>query len=168
MIKKIFGWLAKILAGFILASVLTVVLYKFIPPPITPPMIIRVFEGILNGKNIGIEKTWKSYQEISPNLFRAFISGEDGRFLSHEGIDWKAVENAKKYNQAHAGVRKHGASTITMQTAKNTFLWHGRVYARKALEVYFTYMIEAIWGKKRILEIYRLLMLTKRTSEISK
>jgi monofunctional biosynthetic peptidoglycan transglycosylase len=154
MIKLFFKIIFALIIGFLVMSLLTVVVYKFVPPPLTPIMVLRVIEGVFDGQMVGITKTWKSYEEISPNIYRALVSGEDARFMSHNGIDWKAVENAKRYNAAHEGVRKHGASTITMQTAKNAFLWHGRNYVRKGLEAYFTYLIEAIWGKKRILEIY--------------
>ncbi len=141
-------------SGFIAGSVILVVIFKFIPPPVTPLMIIRVVESIGEVEAVGIEKKWVGYEDISPNLFRAVISGEDGRFMRHGGIDWRAVEHAQRYNKIHKGKRVHGASTITMQTAKNTFLWHDRNFIRKGLEVYFTYLIEFIWGKKRILEIY--------------
>ena len=154
MFWKIIKIIFALTFSFVIGSVLLVVFYKFIPPPVTPVMIIRVFESVIEGEPVGINKTWKSYDEISPNFFRAAISGEDGRFMSHEGVDWKAVEDAKRYNEIHKGKKKRGASTITMQTAKNAFLWHGRNYFRKALEVYYTYLIEIIWGKKRILEIY--------------
>jgi len=130
-------------------SIIWVLSYKIMPPPATPIMIIRLFEG-----SPGIKKQWKSYEDVSPNLFKAVIAAEDARFFEHNGIDWDAVEDAKKYNQRHKGKKKRGASTITMQTAKNAFLWHGRNYLRKGMEVYFTYLIEQVWGKKRILEIY--------------
>lgn len=130
------------------------VVYKFFPVPLTPTMVLRVMEGAAEGRSVGIDKDWVSYDEISPNFFRAVISGEDGRFLRHNGIDWKAVDAAKKYNERNKGKKLRGASTITMQTAKNTFLWQGRNYIRKGLEVYFTYLIETVWGKKRILEVY--------------
>ncbi|MDQ1265948.1 MAG: monofunctional glycosyltransferase [Bacteroidota bacterium] len=154
IIKKIFKWLLYLFAGFFGVSIITVFIYKFLPPPVTPPMLFNTIGGIFEGKWVGIEKDWVSYDEVSPNLFRAVISGEDGRFMRHDGIDWKAVEQAKRYNKIYEGRKKRGASTITMQTAKNTFLCHARNYFRKALEVYFTYLIEAIWGKKRILEVY--------------
>ena len=139
---------------FLIFSIGTVVLYKYINPPVTPHMIIRVIEGLIEGDPVWIDKDWANYEDISPNVFRAFVGAEDARFMSHEGIDWRAVEDAKKYNKRHAGKKKRGASTITMQTAKNTFLPHSRNYVRKAVEVYFTYLIEYIWGKKRILEVY--------------
>lgn len=148
LIKKIFKWTFSLIIGFLLFSLLWVVAYKFINPPITLHMFFRLFEGY------GIDKEWKDYEEISPYFFKACIGGEDGRFMTHEGVDWKAVEDAKKYNERNAGKKKRGASTITMQTAKNAFLWQGRNYVRKAMEVYFTYLIEYFWGKKRILEVY--------------
>jgi monofunctional biosynthetic peptidoglycan transglycosylase len=103
---------------------------------------------------VGIEKRWVPYEEISPSFIRAVVSGEDARFMRHDGVDWKAVEAAQRYNALHRGRRTHGASTITMQTAKNTFLWHGRNYVRKGLEMYYTFLIEKLWGKRRILEVY--------------
>lgn len=154
MLKKIFNILFKLIIGFFLITILWVVIYKFFPPPITPVMVIRIFEGWFEGKVIGIQKKWADYEEINPNFFRAVISAEDAKFLRHEGFDWKAIEDAKRYNEIHKGKKKRGASTLSMQTAKNTFLWHGRNYVRKALEAYFTLLIEYIWGKKRILEVY--------------
>lgn len=117
-------------------------------------MVFRLGEGVLEGKWVGIHKDWESYNNISTNLFRACVAAEDARFMQHGGIDWHAVKEAEKYNELHKGKKKRGASTITMQTAKNTFLTHARNYLRKGFEVYFTYLIEAIWGKRRILEIY--------------
>jgi monofunctional biosynthetic peptidoglycan transglycosylase len=156
--KKFFKFIFKFIlySGiiFILMSVGTVVLYKFVPPPVTPHMIIRVIEGLIDGDPVWIEKDWVSYEEISPNLFRAVIGAEDARFMTHKGVDWKAVEASKRYNERYKGKKKRGASTVTMQTAKNTFLPHTRIMVRKAVEVYFTYLIEYIWGKKRILEVY--------------
>lgn len=154
MFWKIIKFILWSIAAFFAFSILTVVVYRFVPPPITPLMVIRMLEGGIEGRWVGIEKDWVSYDEISPNLFRAVTSAEDGRFMRHNGIDWKAVEAAKKYNEAKKGKKLRGASTISMQTAKNTFLWHGRNYVRKGLEAYFTYLIEYIWGKKRILEVY--------------
>jgi monofunctional glycosyltransferase len=154
MIRLIFKIIFKIIRIFFLSSVIIVFIYKIIPPPVTPIMTGRVVEGLLDGEVTGIKKSWKDFDEISPNVFSAFVSAEDKRFLRHHGIDWKAVEQAKRYNEIYKGRKMRGASTITMQTAKNTFLSHNRNYLRKAFEVYFTYLIEAVWGKKRILEIY--------------
>jgi monofunctional biosynthetic peptidoglycan transglycosylase len=154
LIKKIFKIIFWLIISFFIYSILIVVVYKWIPPPFTPFILIRVAEGLIDGSPVGIDKTWESYNDISPNVFRAVISGEDARFMKHNGIDWKAVQGAESYNKLHKGSRLHGASTISMQTAKNAFLWQGRNYIRKGLEVYFTYLIEAIWGKKRIIEVY--------------
>ncbi len=152
--KRLFKYFAKLILFFLSSSILVVIVYKFIPPPFTPIMILRVFEGWFEGENIGIRKRWVSYEEISVNLFRAVVSAEDARFMNHNGFDWDAIEAAKRYNESRKGKRLRGASTISMQTAKNAFLWHGRNYVRKALEAYFTVLIELIWGKKRILEVY--------------
>ncbi|MBX3044220.1 MAG: monofunctional biosynthetic peptidoglycan transglycosylase [Candidatus Kapabacteria bacterium] len=156
--KKLFKFLIKYIfytaVIFIVLSVGTVVLYKYVNPPVTPHMIIRVIEGLIEGDPVWIKKSWIDYDETSTNIFRAFVGAEDARFMTHEGIDWRAVEDSKKYNKLHKGKKKRGASTITMQTAKNTFLPHSRTYIRKGFEVYFTYLIEFFWGKKRILEVY--------------
>lgn len=152
--KKIAKWVFGCIAAFIVASVLTVAVYTVLNPPITPLMLIRPIDGILEGKSVGINKEWANYEDISKHFFRAVIAAEDAKFLKHDGFDRKAIEAAKKYNERHKGKKKRGASTISMQTAKNTFLWHGRNYLRKGLEAYFTVLIEAVWGKKRILEVY--------------
>lgn len=154
MIKAIFRFLLKFTLYFFLSSIGIVVLYRFVNPPITPIMIIRMFEGWFEGKNIGIKKKWVPYEKISQNVFRAVVSAEDAKFMSHNGFDWDAIESARRYNEARKGKKLRGASTISMQTAKNVFLWHGRNYVRKALEAYFTILLELIWGKKRILEVY--------------
>ncbi|MGB9702170.1 MAG: monofunctional biosynthetic peptidoglycan transglycosylase [Candidatus Kapaibacteriota bacterium] len=154
MIKKIAIILFKTFIYFLISSVLIVVIYKVINPPITPLMVIRAFEYIFEGREVKIDKSWASYEDINKKLFKALVSGEDARFMTHKGFDWKAIKAAQRYNDRMDGEKKRGASTITMQTAKNTFLWHGRNYVRKALEAYFTVLIEAIWGKKRIIEVY--------------
>lgn len=154
IIIKILKFLMYSVLVFFVSSLLIVVIYKFISPPFTPVMVIRIFEGWFEGKNISISKKWVPYEDISPNIFRAVVSAEDAKFMKHDGFDWQAIDNAKKYNERKHGTKMRGASTISMQTAKNTFLWHGRVYIRKALEAYFTVLTEFIWGKKRILEVY--------------
>lgn len=154
IIKKILKWLLLSIAAFVIISVFWVLMYKFINPPATPIMFIRVVESWFDGESIGIEKDWVSWDKINKNFYRAALAAEDARFMQHDGIDWKAVEAARKYNERHKGKKKRGASTITMQTAKNAFLWHGRNYLRKGLEAYFSILIETIWGKKRILEVY--------------
>jgi monofunctional biosynthetic peptidoglycan transglycosylase len=154
MFLKILKWLFKISIYLIVLSVVLTAVYTIIPPPLTPLMLIRMGEGLADAKAVGISKDWESYENISPHVFRAVIAAEDGRFLKHEGFDWKAIENAMKRNERAKGKKVYGASTISMQTAKNAFLWPGRTYVRKGLEAYFTVLIEALWGKKRILEVY--------------
>lgn len=161
--KRIFSLIARIVIGFVVVSIVVVVAARFIPIFITPLMVIRLVEGGFAGKWVGIDKTWVPMEEISPNMARAVIASEDARFLTHTGIDWDAVQEAKRRNErieklvAFGRIKKkrlYGASTITMQTAKNAFLFPSRTYFRKALEAYFTYLIEFVWGKRRILEVY--------------
>lgn len=158
MLGKIFLFLLKLIGkiafAFFLISILSVALFKFVNPPVTSVMALDFLESLFEGKKAQIVKEWKSYDEISPAVFQAVIAAEDARFLRHDGIDWKAVEEARKYNERHKGKKLRGASTISMQTAKNVFLCHSRSYVRKAFEAYFTVLIEAVWGKKRILEVY--------------
>jgi monofunctional glycosyltransferase len=163
MFKRILSLVARIALGFVVVSLALVVVSRFIPIFLTPLMVIRLVEGGFAGKWVGVEKTWVAAEDISPNIMRAVIASEDARFLAHNGIDWEAVQEAQRRNErterlASAGKikkkRLYGASTITMQTAKNAFLFPSRTYVRKALEAYFTYLIEFIWGKRRILEVY--------------
>ena len=154
MLKKTLLILSQTTVFMLLASVLTVATYSVINPPLTPVMIVNSVTAIFSDENIIPEKQWVAYEDISPNFFHAVLAAEDARFMRHKGFDWKAIEHARKYNERHAGKRKHGASTVTMQTAKNTFLLHQRNYIRKGLEAWFTVLIEALWQKRRILEVY--------------
>jgi monofunctional biosynthetic peptidoglycan transglycosylase len=114
-----------------------------------------MYEQYSNDKEIVFKKTWVPIDEISVQLQRAVISSEDQNFATHYGFDMDAIEKAYKYNQNKSGSKPaRGASTISQQTAKNVFLWQGRNYIRKALEAYFTVMIELLWSKERILEVY--------------
>jgi monofunctional biosynthetic peptidoglycan transglycosylase len=131
---------------FVVISVLWVTAYRFIPPPITATMIGNAVAGD------GLTKDWMSLSEIDPDIARAVIAGEDGKFCSHDGFDAEAIQKAMRYNAR--GGRIRGGSTISQQTAKNAFLWQGGGYARKALEAWFTLLIENIWGKRRIMEVY--------------
>ena len=154
MIKKFFIIILKIIFCLILFSIILTAAYTVINPPITPLMLIRSIEYITEGKSPKINKDWVSYNNVSKKVFRAIISGEDARFMRHRGFDWKAIEAAQKYNERMKGRKVRGASTVTQQTAKNTFLWPTRSWIRKGLEAYFTVLIEAVWGKQRILEVY--------------
>ncbi len=139
-------WFLGITVGF-------TVLYSFLPVPLTPLMVIRCFEQSADPKRtVRCEKDWVSFDAISPKLQLAVVCAEDQEFLEHEGFDFNAIEKAYAYNQTHK--RKRGASTISQQTAKNVFLWPSRSWLRKGLEVYFTFLIETIWSKKRIMTVY--------------
>lgn len=133
----------KILFGFIALSLLMVVIYRFVPPPVTLTMLFDPN---------GITKDWTSLDEIDPDMARAAIAGEDGKYCSHHGFDVDAIAKAAIHNAS--GGRIRGGSTISQQTAKNVFLWQGGGFVRKGLEAWFTVLIEAIWGKKRIMEVY--------------
>jgi monofunctional glycosyltransferase len=152
MIKKIFNWLKKAFFWFLGLSILTVIIFKWVPIPITPLMITRVIENKIDGNDAVLSHDWVPLEDISPNLQKAVIASEDGNFLKHSGFDFAAMQKAFKNNQK--GKRLKGGSTISQQTAKNVFLWQGRSYLRKGLEAYFTVLIELIWGKERIMEVY--------------
>ena len=145
-----FFW--KACLWFNIISLFFVVLYKFVPVPFTPLMAIRYFENSADGKNIETKHDWVPLEDISKNLQKAVIASEDGRFFEHSGFDFEAIQKAAVGN--FKGKKLKGGSTITQQTAKNVFLWQGRSYIRKGLEVYYTFLIELIWGKERILEVY--------------
>lgn len=133
---------------------LSVILYRFINPPFTPIMIIRAAGQIAAGEPVRLRKHWVPLDEIAPSLQLAVVSSEDNRFLEHHGFDIDAIEKARDYNQRHKGKKVMGASTISQQTAKNVFLWPQRSWLRKGLEAYFTFLIELVWNKKRIMEVY--------------
>jgi monofunctional biosynthetic peptidoglycan transglycosylase len=139
---------------FFVFTIQVVVIHKYVNPLITPLMIERVLEGLFTGAPAGIHKRWVSMEEISPNMVRAVMASEDQKFLEHNGFDWEAINKALKYNKKKKGKKVHGASTISQQTAKNVFLWPSRMWVRKGFEVYFTFLIEAIWSKERIMEVY--------------
>ncbi len=145
-----FFW--KLIIWFNIISLFFVVLYKFVPVPYTPLMVIRYFENKSAGKNIETKHHWVPIEDISKNLQKAVIASEDGRFFEHNGLDFSAMRKAAVGN--FKGKKLKGGSTITQQTAKNVFLWQGRSYFRKALEAYYTVLIELVWGKQRILEVY--------------
>ncbi|WP_209346930.1 monofunctional biosynthetic peptidoglycan transglycosylase [Pontixanthobacter sp. CEM42] len=143
MLTRLTKLIAKIILWFIGLSLAFVLLFKFVPPPITATMV-------MNGD--GITKDWESLSNIDRNLVSAVIAGEDGKFCSHNGFDREAIEKAIKRNAQ--GGRIRGGSTISQQTAKNVFLWQGGGYVRKGFEAWFTFLIENIWGKRRIMEVY--------------
>lgn len=152
MIKKIRNFIKKALLWFLGLSILSVILFKWVPVPMTPLMVIRVVESKFDDTETVFSHDWEPLENISPNLQKAVIASEDGNFLKHSGFDFDAMQKAFKSNQK--GKKIKGGSTISQQTAKNVFLWQGRSYLRKGLEAYFTVLIELIWGKERIMEVY--------------
>jgi len=150
--KIVIGLIQKAIFWFLAVSLIWVLIYRFINPPITYLMLQRAVERKIDGKDLKINKSWMRIEDISTNLKKAAMAGEDINFLNHWGFDFKAMESAFVKNKNGKKVR--GGSTISQQTAKNVFLWPGRSYIRKAFEAYFTVLIEIIWGKERILEVY--------------
>ena len=148
MIKRFFRFIFKVIGWFLLISILLVVVYKWIPVPATPLMVIRYFEH----PEESVRHDWVPIEEISPNLQLAVVASEDQNFLDHNGFDYKAIQKAIEENRN--GKRTRGASTISQQTAKNVFLWPQRSWVRKGFEAYFTFLIELFWSKERILEVY--------------
>jgi len=143
---RLFRLVVKIVLWFVVISVAWVALYRFVPPPVTFTMLGNALDGR------GIHKRWMPLSEIDPDMARAAIAGEDSRFCSHHGFDFGAI--AKAYAHNERGGRIRGGSTISQQTAKNVFLIQSGGYVRKAVEAWFTLLIETLWGKKRIMEVY--------------
>ena len=153
-LKFLLRFIKYLLIVFFTSSIFFVVLYRFVNPPVTPLMLIRTLQQTVNGEPLRLKKNWKSLDEIASNLQLAVVASEDNRFLEHSGFDLEAIKKARDYNENKKGKKIHGASTISQQTAKNVFLWPDRTWLRKGLEVYFTFLIETVWGKKRIMEVY--------------
>jgi monofunctional biosynthetic peptidoglycan transglycosylase len=139
--------LKRILLTLLIGHLLYLILLKWIFPPVTLTQMGSLFAGD------GLKRDYVSIEKINPNMRLAVIAAEDQLFPDHNGFDWKSIVKAMDYNKRKPG-RVRGASTLSQQTAKNVFLWQGRSWFRKGLEVYFTFMIEMIWGKQRILEMY--------------
>ena len=149
--RSVWGRLGRTMVSLVLifgliGPVLVTAAYRVIPPPITYLMVERVFEGR------GFDRRWRSLDDISPTLVRSVIAAEDAKFCSHRGFDFGAMQKALAHNERSR--RTRGGSTISQQTAKNIFLWPDRSYVRKGLEAYFTVLIEGLWGKRRIMEVY--------------
>ena len=148
-ITKILKWLA---VGFLAISVLSVLVYRWVPVYVTPLMLIRCGESIIDGKTPAIHHRWVPLEEMSKYMPVAVIASEDANFLSHHGFDFDAIRAAAK--DMKKGKRRRGASTISQQTAKNVFLTPSSTWLRKGLEAYFTVLIELLWSKERIMEVY--------------
>lgn len=153
MRNRISRFLWKSGTWFFGSTLFFVVFFRFVPVPVTPLMLIRSVEQLMAGQKLQMKHTWVSIDAISKNLALAVICSEDQNFMNHFGVDIKAIERSVEASKKGTG-RLRGASTITQQTAKNVFLWPDRSWVRKGLEVYFTLLIEIIWNKQRILEVY--------------
>ena len=150
IIKQVF---LKLLKWFIIASIATILIYRVIPPPFTPLMIIRCGEQIFDKKrDFSFKKDWVAYENINNNIKLAIITSEDQRFKFHHGFDFEAMQKALKNNSKNKKLK--GGSTISQQLAKNLFLWPSRSYIRKGFELWFTFWIELLWPKERVLEVY--------------
>jgi monofunctional biosynthetic peptidoglycan transglycosylase len=147
MMGALIVWVLRILTLLLLLPPALILLYRFVPPPVTPLMVIRSIQGHPRTSH------WVSADEISPEMFRAAIASEDAKFCRHHGFDWQAMnQDFERYEEGVGKLR--GASTISMQTAKNLFLWPGRTFLRKGLEAPLTAELELILTKKRIIELY--------------
>lgn len=152
LLTKVLKILIKTLLFLVIFSVLVTLLLKWVAVPVTPLMVIRCIEQKSQGKEMVLKHDWVNMDNISPKLQLAVVCSEDQNYLKHYGFDWGAIEKAMKANES--GKKLRGGSTISQQTAKNVFLWPGRSYIRKGLEAYFTLLIETLWSKERIMEVY--------------
>lgn len=141
--RRVTGFLLKLILALLLLGLVLVIVFRFVPVPITATMLMD---------ENGVTKDWEPLSAIDRDLVRAVIAAEDGKFCSHDGFDRAAIEQAMRRNLQ--GGRIRGGSTISQQTAKNVFLWQGGGYFRKGLEAGFTFLIERLWGKRRIMEVY--------------
>ncbi len=151
-LKKIGSYLISIIKWFFISTIVVVILYRFIPVFITPLMLIRSVEQIFGKDDFVCKKDWVGQDELPDNMQLAVVCAEDQKYLDHSGFDIEAIEKAMKHNKKSKRIK--GASTISQQTAKNVFLWPGRSWVRKGLEVYFTFLIEIFWSKERIMTVY--------------
>ena len=152
MWRTIRKWLLILVAFFFTSTLLAVIVYKYLPVYVTPLMVIRTVEQKRNDEKLVWHHKWVRIEEISPFLAQAVVASEDNLFLTHNGFDVNEIKKAIEERKTTG--RRRGASTISQQTAKNVFLWPESSYVRKGFEVYFTFLIEKIWGKRRIMEVY--------------
>lgn len=150
--KRILRYIRNLIIFFFASTILSVVALRFIPVYITPLMVIRSVEQLVKGEKVVMKHKWVPKEKISRHLPMAVIASEDNRFASHNGFDFKEISKAIEENKKRKKAR--GASTISQQTAKNVFLWPSSSWVRKGFEVYFTVLIELIWDKERIMEVY--------------
>ena len=150
--RRVFKYITYCLLIFLVSTVLTVAVYRWLPVPITPLMVIRCVQNIHNGETAAIHHKWVPLKQISPYLPVAVMASEDQNFMHHHGFDFNAIQDAAI--ERLEGKRSRGGSTISQQTAKNVFLWPQSSWLRKGFEVYFTVLIELMWPKERIMEVY--------------
>jgi len=152
VLKTIQKWLQGLVIFFFASTILTVVAYRWLPVYVTPLMVIRCVEQIGRGEQIRLRHHWVPLNEMSKYMPVAVMASEDQRFMEHHGFDFEAIDKA--IQESKGGKRQRGGSTISQQTAKNVFLWPSHSWVRKGLEAYFTALIELIWSKQRIMEVY--------------
>ncbi|MFN8238796.1 MAG: monofunctional biosynthetic peptidoglycan transglycosylase [Chitinophagales bacterium] len=155
-LRNIWKWTKRAIIAFFVLSILSTLVFRFIPVPVTPLMLIRSVEQMADGQMPVIRKDWVPLKEMSSNIVLAVIASEDQKFAEHFGFDFEAIEKVVKQNEKlkKRGKPIKGGSTISQQCAKNVYLFPQRSYLRKGLEVYFTFLIELVWSKKRIMEVY--------------
>lgn len=152
MLRSLFRRLFKYLLWFMAASVVLVAVLRWVPPPGTMVMVERKVGSWVDGQPIDLQRDWRSWEQLPDSLKVAVIAGEDQHFAEHHGFDLPAIQQALAHNERGGSIR--GASTLSQQVAKNVFLWSGRSWLRKGLEAWFTLLIETLWTKQRILEVY--------------
>ena len=145
--RRVRNVLILVLLLAFIVPITDVLAHRFLPPEGAALAVARVFQGQ------GYRRDWRPLKKISPNLVYAVVAAEDEKFCSHHGFDWDGIRNAMRYNATHKN-RLRGGSTISQQAAKNAFLWPGRGFVRKSVEAYYTVLIETLWGKRRIMEVY--------------
>jgi len=153
-VRKLRAIIRWVLAVFLGSTILAVVALRFLPVWVTPLMVLRCAEQVGEGRELKLSHEWTPLGEISRDMPVAVIASEDANFMKHHGFDYKAIESAAIRNMKHPEKQRLGASTISQQTAKNVFLWPGRSWVRKGFEAYFTLLIELMWSKERIMEVY--------------
>lgn len=152
MLSLVLRRLYRAALWFAAGSIVLVLVFRWVPPPGTALMVERKIESWIDGEPIDLQRDWEPWERISDDLKVAVIAGEDQKFASHWGFDFTAIQAALAHNERGGTIR--GASTLSQQVAKNQFLWSGRSWLRKGLEVWFTGLIELLWSKERILEVY--------------
>ena len=148
LFPRIWRWTKRIFLFLFIAQFVYIIVLRWVNPPITITQLVSWVTGH------GLKRDYVDRSEISAHARLAVIASEDQKFTDHSGFDWKSIRKAMKYNEKKPGRTVRGGSTISQQVAKNVFLWQGRSYIRKGLEGYFTFMIELLWNKERILEVY--------------